>query len=140
MKKIFDGEVVVIPEIKLNNFPVHSRYIREFLLNGDIEKANSFLGKEYKIFGKHIVGQGLGKKEFVATINLNVNEFLLPQSGVYITKTIVNDIEYNSVSFLGHRGSTDGKFAVETHILNQENIEIKDENVQIKFIRRYKRK
>lgn len=136
LKKIFDGEVVVIPEIKLNNFPVHSRYIREFLLNGDIEKANSFLGKEYKIFGKHIVGQGLGKKEFVATINLNVNEFLLPQSGVYITKTIVNDIEYNSVSFLGHRGSTDGKFAVETHILNQENIEIKDENVQIKFIRR----
>lgn len=107
-----------------------------FLLNGDIEKANSFLGKEYKIFGKHIVGQGLGKKEFVATINLNVNDFLLPQSGVYITKTIVNDIEYNSVSFLGHRGSTDGKFAVETHILNQENIEIKDENVQIKFIRR----
>lgn len=136
MKNIFDGVVVVIPEIKLNNFPVHSRYIREFLLNGDIEKANSFLGKEYKIFGKHIVGQGLGKKEFVATINLNVNEFLLPQSGVYITKTIVNDIEYNSVSFLGHRGSTDGKFAVETHILNQENIEIKDENVQIKFIRR----
>ena len=136
LKNIFDGEVVVIPEIKLNNFPVHSRYIREFLLNGDIEKANSFLGKEYKIFGKHIVGQGLGKKEFVATINLNVNEFLLPQSGVYITKTIVNDIEYNSVSFLGHRGSTDGKFAVETHILNQENIEIKDENVQIKFIRR----
>lgn len=136
LKKIFDGEVVVISEIKLNNFPVHSRYIREFLLNGDIEKANSFLGKEYKIFGKHIVGQGLGKKEFVATINLNVNEFLLPQSGVYITKTIVNDIEYNSVSFLGHRGSTDGKFAVETHILNQENIEIKDENVQIKFIRR----
>lgn len=80
--------------------------------------------------------KGLEKKEFVATINLNVNEFLLPQSGVYITKTIVNDIEYNSVSFLGHRGSTDGKFAVETHILNQENIEIKDENVQIKFIRR----
>ena len=40
------------------------------------------------------------------------------------------------VSFLGHRGSTDGKFVVETHILNQENIEIKDENVQIKFIRR----
>ena len=58
----------------------------------------------------HLVGQGLGKKEFVATINLNVDEFLLPQSGVYITKTIVNDIEYNSVSFLGHRGSTDGKF------------------------------
>ncbi len=51
LKKIFDGEVVVIPEIKLNDFPVHSRYIREFLLNGDIEKANSFLGKSIKFLG-----------------------------------------------------------------------------------------
>ncbi|RXI28648.1 bifunctional riboflavin kinase/FAD synthetase [Aliarcobacter trophiarum LMG 25534] len=135
LKKIFEGEVVVIPEIKLNDFPVHSRYIRDFLLNGDIEKANSFLGKEYKISGKHIVGQGLGKKEFVATINLNVNEFLLPQSGVYITTTIVDNIEYNSVSFLGHRSSTDGNFAVETHILNQNNLSVKDKNIEIKFLK-----
>ncbi len=104
------------------------------MLNGDIEKANDFLGKEYKICGNSIKGQGLGKDEFVPTINLNVNEFLLPKSGVYITKTIVNDIEYNSVSFLGHRGSTDGSFAVETHILNQENIDVKNENIEIKFI------
>ncbi len=136
LKELFKGEVLVIEEIKIDNIAVHSRIIRDYIKNGDIKMANKLLGKEYKIFGKHIVGQGLGKKEFVATINLNVNEFLLPQSGVYITKTIVNDIEYNSVSFLGHRSSTDGKFAVETHILNQENIEIKDENVQIKFIRR----
>ncbi|WP_418186075.1 bifunctional riboflavin kinase/FAD synthetase [Aliarcobacter vitoriensis] len=135
LKKVFDGDVVIISEIKLDNFPVHSRYIREFLLNGQIEQANRFLGKEYKIYGQHIIGQGIGKKEFVATINLNVNEFLLPQNGVYITKTIVDDCEYNSISFLGHRQTTDGNFAVETHILNVDNLEVKDNIVQIKFIK-----
>ncbi|RBQ31286.1 bifunctional riboflavin kinase/FAD synthetase [Arcobacter sp. FW59] len=135
LKKVFDGDVVIISEIKLDNFPVHSRYIREFLLNGQIEQANRFLGKEYKIYGKHIIGQGIGKKEFVATINLSIDEFLLPQNGVYITKTIVDDCEYNSISFLGHRQTTDGNFAVETHILNVDNLKVKDNIVQIKFIK-----
>jgi len=135
LKRVFDGEVVIIPEIKLNNFPVHSRYIREFLLNGNIQKANSFLGKEYKIYGKHIKGQGIGNKEFVPTINLEVKKFLLPQSGVYITKSILDNIEYPSISFLGNRVTTDMLFAVETHILNTNNIEVKNKIVQIKFIK-----
>jgi len=134
LKKVFNEEVVIIPEVKLDGFPVHSRYIREFLLNGNIQKANSFLGKEYKIYGKHIKGQGIGNKEFVPTINLEVSEFLLPQSGVYITKSIVNNIEYPSISFLGNRVTTDTLFAVETHILNT-NIKVKDKIVQIKFIK-----
>jgi len=134
LKKVFNGKVVIIPEVKLDGFPVHSRYIREFLLNGNIQKANSFLGKEYKIYGKHIKGQGIGNKEFVPTINLEVSEFLLPQSGVYITKSIVNNIEYPSISFLGNRVTTDTLFAVETHILNT-NIKVKDKIVQIKFIK-----
>jgi len=135
LKRVFNAEVVIIPEVKLDGFPVHSRYIREFLLNGNIQKANSFLGKEYKIYGYHIKGQGIGNKEFVPTINLEANEFLLPQSGVYITKSIVDNIEYPSISFLGNRLTTDTLFAVETHILNTNNIKIKDKIVQIKFIK-----
>lgn len=135
LKKIFDGEVVVIPEIKLNNFPVHSRYIREFIKEAKIKEANDFLGKEYKICGTVIKGQGLGKDEFVPTINIEVNDFLLPKSGVYITKTIVDKIEYNSITFLGHRVTTDNSFAVETHILDK-NIEVNNHNIQIKFIKR----
>ena len=95
--------------------------------------ANKLLGKEYKIYGHHISGQGLGAKSFVPTINLKVNEFLLPKEGVYITKTLLDDDEYNSITFLGHRVTTDGSYAVETHILDND---IKDcpYTVQIKFI------
>ncbi len=133
LKKLFNGDVIIIKEFTLNGTPVHSRYIREFLSDGLIKKANEFLGKKYKVFGKQIKGQGLGSKSFVPTINLNVDEFLLPKEGVYITKTVLNEEEYNSITFLGHRKTTDDSFAVETHILDK-NIKNKFSTVQIKFI------
>ena len=133
LNSLFDGEVIVVPEIKLNNSSVHSRVIREFIKEAKIKEANDFLGKEYKICGNIIKGQGLGKDEFVPTINIEVNDFLLPKSGVYVTKTIVDKIEYNSITFLGHRVTTDNSFAVETHILDK-NIDVKNENIEIKFI------
>ena len=132
LKEFFDGEVIVIEEIKLDDIGVHSRIIRDYIKNGDIKMANKLLGKEYKIYGQKIKGQGLGTKSFVPTINLKVDEFLLPNEGVYITKTILDEVEFNSITFLGHRLTTDGSYAVETHILD-ENIENKDYRIQIKF-------
>ena len=132
LKEFFDGEVIVIEEIKLDNIGVHSRIIRDYIKNGDIKMANKLLGKEYKIYGQKIKGQGLGTKSFVPTINLKVDEFLLPNEGVYITKTILDEVEFNSITFLGHRLTTDGSYAVETHILDK-NIENKDYRIQIKF-------
>ena len=135
LEELFHGEVVVIEEIKIDGIGVHSRVIREYIKDGNIDNANRFLGKEYKIYGHQIKGQGLGTKNFVPTINLKVDEFLLPKEGVYITKTILDNIEYNSITFLGHRVTTDGSYAVETHILN-ENIVDKVYTTQIKFIKR----
>lgn len=135
LKELFEGEVVVINEVKLENIAVHSRIIREYLKAGNIQIANKLLGKEYKIYGHQIKGQGLGAKSFVPTINLKVEEFLLPKEGVYITKTILDLKEYNSITFLGHRFTTDGSYAVETHILD-ENIEEKDYTTQIKFYKK----
>ena len=135
LKELFEGEVVVINEVKLEDIAVHSRIIREYLKAGNIQIANKLLGKEYKIYGHQIKGQGLGAKSFVPTINLKVEEFLLPKEGVYITKTILDLKEYNSITFLGHRFTTDGSYAVETHILD-ENIEEKDYTTQIKFYKK----
>ena len=135
LKELFEGEVVVINEVKLEDIAVHSRIIREYLKAGNIQIANKLLGKEYKIYGHQIKGQGLGAKSFVPTINLKVEEFLLPKEGVYITKTILDLKEYNSITFLGHRFTTDGSYAVETHILD-ENIEEKNYTTQIKFYKK----
>lgn len=135
LKKLFKGEVIVINEYKKEGIAVHSRTIRQYINNGDMLSANSFLGKEYKIFGKQVRGQGLGSKSFVPTINLKIEDFMLPNEGVYATKTIIAEKEYNSVTFLGHRVTTDGTYAVETHILD-EDIKNAFPLVQIKFFKK----
>ena len=132
LKDLFNGEVLVIDEIKIDEIPVHSRIIRQYLKDGNIKMSNKLLGKEYKLYGQQIKGQGLGTKSFVPTINLKVDEFLLPQEGVYITKTILDNKEYKSITFLGHRVTTDGSYAVETHILD-ENITNDNYTTQVKF-------
>jgi len=133
LKQLFDGEVIVVDEICDNNLAIHSRYIREFIKNGNVKKANELLGKNYKITGQTTKGQGLGKKSFVPTINLTVENFLLPNEGVYITKTTIKDKSYKSVTFLGHRVTTDGSYAIETHIIS-EDIENIIGKIQIEFI------
>jgi len=60
---------------------------------------------------------------------------LLPSEGIYATYSIVNGIKYPSVSFLGHRVSTDGKYAIETYILDVELKEIHP-HIEIEFVKR----
>ena len=135
LKSLFSGEVVVINEVSINDIAVHSRIIREFIKEGEINTANTLLGRKYKIKGYQIKGQGLGSKEFVPTINLKVENYLLPNEGVYATKTLLDGNSYFSITFLGHRISTDGSYAVETHILNQTIHEHK-KDVEIKFFKK----
>lgn len=121
LKTLFEGEVLVVSEVTLNNDSVHSHKIRAKLELGDLKGANSFLGHNYTVKGHVIKGQGIGAKELVPTINLHVDGFLLPSHGVYATFTRIDNEEHlhPSVSFVGHRVSTDGSFAVETHILGE---------------------
>lgn len=122
LKTLFEGEVVVIDEVSLHGDSVHSHKIRAKLQIGDIKGANAFLGHNYTIKGTLTKGQGIGKKELVATINLEAKDYLMPKEGVYATLTRIDDEEHfhPSVSFVGHRVSTDGSFALESHILDGE--------------------
>ena len=124
LQKVF--KVEVIEEIKYKNLPIHSKVIRELIQNNNIKKANTLLGHNYQIKGIHIKGQGLGKKQFLPTINLSLlHNYTLPQ-GIFLTKTN----GFFSITFIGKR-STDKKFAIETHIL--EDFEI-DDLIKIKFL------
>ncbi len=119
LQEMFEGEVIIVDEFKVDNIAIHSRVIREYLRKGDIDQANKLLGYRYSLVGYPIKGQGLGKKQFVPTINLDVKDFLIPAEGIYSTKTTINNEKFYSVSFIGHRVTTDGKFACETHIIDK---------------------
>ena len=132
--ELFDQNVEIVNEYKVDNISVHSRIIRSYLRDGNISTANKLLGYNYQLSGLTIKGQGLGKKQFVPTININVKDFLIPQEGIYVTNTKLNNTVYNSVTFIGHRVTTDGKFAVETHILDNSFNQEVPKNVQVEFI------
>ncbi len=127
LNTLCDKEIVIIDQVTLDGIPVHSRTIKEYLREGKIELANKLLGRVHYIQGQVIQGQGLGKKELVPTINLNVKEYQLPLEGVYATRTFIDGQWLNSVSFLGHRVTTDDSYAVETHILDKEIGEVRGE-------------
>jgi riboflavin kinase/FMN adenylyltransferase len=128
LKKFF--EVEVIKEIKIDGIGVHSHIIRKFIKE-DIKKANKFLGRNYKIKGTQIKGQGLGNKELVPTINIELfKPYIIPKEGVYITKT--NNLL--SLTFIGTR-STDNNFSIETHIINNGKWVIDNKKlIEIEFI------
>ena len=119
LKKIYDKIVEVVDEVKVDEISVHSRIIKGFIRVGDIITANRLLGRKYAIYGEVIKGQGLGMRKLFPTLNLNCKSFLLPNEGVYITKTIIDNKKFNSVSFVGHRVTTDGSFSVETHLIDK---------------------
>lgn len=133
LKHEFDGEVVVVDEVKIDDYSVHSQVIREFISCGKIKEANRLLGKRYTLTSSTQKGQGVGKRELVATINLLNCNYLLPYAGVYATKTMVKDDWYDSITFIGKRESTDGKDAFETHLI-EKKIDFLPEVVEIEFI------
>jgi len=137
LQALFSGKVEVVQEVSVEGVSVHSRTIKEYLREGNITMANKLLGRTYSIEGEVVSGQGLGKKELVPTLNLNVKAYQLPLEGVYATRTKVKGEWLPSVSFLGHRVTTDDSFAVETHILERDIGEVtgKVEMVFVDFIR-----
>lgn len=117
LRREFRGQTCVLGEFCLSGGGVHSSRIKELLSRGRCEEAAELLGRDYELCGRIVRGQGRGAREFVATLNLDASGYFMPKSGVYASITSVCGASYKSVSFLGHRLSTDGAFALETHIL-----------------------
>ncbi len=133
LKKLFDGEVEIVKEIKIDGISVHSKTIRELLKKGDLKTAKKLLGRNYSIFGNVIKGLGIGSKELYPTINLSTGNFLLPKEGVYATFSKIDDKTFSSVTFIGKRETIDGSFSIETHILDR--FDLKDiKTVEVIFV------
>jgi riboflavin kinase/FMN adenylyltransferase len=96
MAKEFDFNVDKVEEFTLNGAHISSTEIRNFLLSGEIEKANNLLGREYSIEGEVIHGDKRGKELGYPTANLKVDEFkLIPKNGIYAVSAEVDDVKGN---------------------------------------------
>ena len=147
------GDVVKLGEVgRLNNFDVtdvsaesidgeiiSSTKIRNFLSSGEIEKANLFLGRNYSISGKVVVGAQRGRTLGFPTANILLDEphKAVPKNGVYITKCSLDDETHFGIMNIGYRPTFENKheLVLEVHLLNF-NRDIYGKSMTIEFLKR----
>ncbi|MGO9168550.1 MAG: riboflavin kinase, partial [Candidatus Sulfotelmatobacter sp.] len=131
-------EVHDYPEMRLRGDNVSSSHIRKLLAAGRVSRARHLLARPFSILSTAGRGRGYGAKYTVPTINLAHYEELVPNDGVYITRTRIGQECFDSATNVGNRPTFGAdSFAIETHLLNFHPIALSAETeVEIHFLDR----
>lgn len=99
---------------------VSSSLIRQALQNGEIELANTLLGRPYSLIGKVVTGQQLGRTIGFPTANLQLPpDKLLPRYGVYGVDVLQDGTVFKGVMNIGCRPTVAGEApTIEVHLLH----------------------
>ena len=107
----FGYEVQVIEKIQSDGRDISSTYIREYIKEGNIEKANELLGYSFFVQGIVEHGNEIGRTIGFPTVNLVPEaDKLLPPFGVYITRILIGGEEYCGITNVGCRDTCAGFF------------------------------
>lgn len=117
---------------------VSSSAIRTLVAAGDVRRARWLLGRPFAVLSAQARGRGIGTRLLVPTVNLAAYEGLLPGFGVYVTRLTIGGRAFQAVTNVGNRPTFGAaSFAVESHILNFEPVELTEETpVELAFLRR----
>jgi riboflavin kinase/FMN adenylyltransferase len=117
---------------------VSSSAIRALVAAGDVRRARWMLGRPFTILSTPARGRGIGTRLLVPTVNLAAYEGLLPAFGVYVTRLKIAGRAFQAVTNVGNRPTFGAaSFAVETHILNFEPVEMNEETpIELEFLMR----
>lgn len=126
----------IIGRVEIDSITVSSTYIRKLIAQGDVERAEIFLGHPHTLNGVVLHGQHLGTIMEIPTSNIKLDPTLQrPALGAYITTTLVDDIKFPSVTNIGVRPTVDGQnLCVETHILDF-NADLYGKQISIELIK-----
>ena len=101
---------------------VSSSAVRNALLNGDVDRAQTYLGRPYRLSGTVVVGKRLGHTIGFPTANVEVGQYkFLPKSGVYVASARLSDGRiFRSVMNIGTQPTTPGThfLAIEAYLLD----------------------
>ena len=132
----FEVEQISVQEI--NEISVSSTKIRQALSEGDMTLANDYLGYDYFITGTVVEGKQLGRTINFPTANIKIQENykLIPQNGVYIVKSgIENKIVYGMMN-IGFNPTVNGQNrSIEVHYF-EFNAELYDKEIQVSILHR----
>ena len=135
-----DFAVEQVPELQTREGAISSSSIREELLNGNIGKANEWLGYSYRLEGLVVEGNRIGRSIGFPTANIQATDKykLIPGNGVYAVEVEMYGVTYPGMLSIGFNPTVREKGSersVEVHILNFDR-DIYGQKITIVFRKR----
>ena len=87
-------ELKEIPQHVINHITVSSTRVREYILNGEIGKANELLGYDFSFEGTVVKGDQIGRTLGYPTANIHLmnKEKIVPGNGIYAVRTLLGRV------------------------------------------------
>ena len=133
---LYNFEVQEIPAQDINDVAVSSTKIRKALSDKNIKTANKYLGYNFMLNGTVVNGKQLGGKIGFPTANISVKEDykLIPKTGVYVVKSIIENNVILGMMNIGFRPTLEGKHqTIEVHFFDFEN-DLYNQNLTIEIL------
>jgi riboflavin kinase/FMN adenylyltransferase len=130
-------EVTAVSMLDVGNERASSTNIRQCLASGDLAKANKLLGRAYRMSGRIIRGQQLGRKLGYPTANMRLAALPSPLNGVFAVRARWgNSGWHDAVANLGTRPAVGGEgFLVETHVFDFDE-DLYGKRLEVEFIKK----
>lgn len=134
----FNFTLHVHDAVHVHGMEVSSSAVRALLAAGDIRRARWMLGRPFSIVSAQVRDRGIGTRLLVPTVNLAPYTGQLPGFGVYVTRLSLGGRCFQSVTNVGNRPTMgDASFAVESHILNFEPLDLAENPpLRLEFLHR----
>ncbi|MDQ7818252.1 MAG: bifunctional riboflavin kinase/FAD synthetase [Melioribacteraceae bacterium] len=137
--KLYNFDVTAVLPEEFNGEIISSTKIRNSLYEGDIEKANLFLGRNYSFSGLVVKGAQRGRVLGFPTANLILDDQYkaIPQKGVYIVACSCEKEGHYGIMNIGYRPTFENRaeLVIEVHILNFDR-DIYGKELKVDFIKR----
>jgi len=114
-------EVEILPVVAQAGVRVSSSAVRAALARGDLDAAESLLGRAYSISGRVVHGRKLGRELGYATANVQLKHNRPPLSGIYAVRVHgVGTSSREGVASLGVRPTitASGRSVLEVHLFD----------------------
>ena len=122
----------------VNEQIISTSSINSLIKSGEIEKANTYLGDQYKVIGKVIKGDQIGSELGFPTANLEIcPEILTPGDGVYACYVNIENKIYFGALSIGYRPTLkkNHEHNIEVHIIDF-NENIYDKSIEISIVKK----
>jgi len=132
----FEVEEISAPDI--NDVAVSSTKIRLALMDGEIHKANAYLGYNFMLTGKVTKGKSLGKELGFPTANIEIEEDykIIPKQGSYIVNSMIKDTLVYGMMNIGVNPTVNGsKQTIEVHFFDFDD-DIYEDTIKIDLLHR----